>query len=60
MIFFNHGLLSLLVCFFRIILLCLSKKTLHVVGATVAYMYGMSLENIVKFVSRRKMFVKEL
>ena len=40
-------------------LLCLSKKGLHVAGATVANTYGMSVENTVKFVRVGKMFVKE-
>ena len=40
------------------ILLCLSKKA-QVVGATVPNTYRMSVENIVNFVTGKKMFFKE-
>ena len=50
----------MLVCFFRMILLCLSKKDFMLsVQLQLINTYGMSVENIVKFVTGRKMFVKE-
>ena len=42
---------------FGMILLPLSKKRLHVVSATNTH--GMSVENIVKFLTGRKMFIRE-
>ena len=46
--------------FFQNGFIVLVQKRLHVAGATVANMYGMSVKNTVKFVAVGKMFVKEL